>query len=82
MTHRVGPKGQVVIPKAIRERLGIRSGDEVVFVEDGDEVRVRRVGDARDLAGILGGSGAAEQLLAERRRDREKEERELGASGS
>lgn len=72
----------MVIPKAIREHLGINPGDEVVFVEDGDEVRVRRAGDARDLAGILGGSGAAEQLLAERRRDREKDEREVRASRS
>lgn len=81
MTHRVGPKGQVVIPKAIRDRLGIRPGDEVVFVEDDGEVRVRRAGDVRDLAGILGGSGAAEQLLAERRRDRENDERDVRAGG-
>ncbi|MGQ0804670.1 MAG: AbrB/MazE/SpoVT family DNA-binding domain-containing protein [Actinomycetota bacterium] len=77
MTHRVGPKGQVVIPKAIREHLGINPGDEVVFVEDGDEVRVRRAVDARELAGLLRGAGAAEQLLAERRHDREEEERDL-----
>ncbi len=26
MTYRVGPKGQVVIPKSIRDRLGISTG--------------------------------------------------------
>lgn len=31
MTHRVGPKGQVVIPKALRDGLGLSNGDEVVF---------------------------------------------------
>jgi AbrB family looped-hinge helix DNA binding protein len=42
MTHRVGAKGQVVIPKAIRDELGIEPGDEVVFEADGRDVRVRR----------------------------------------
>jgi AbrB family looped-hinge helix DNA binding protein len=31
-------KGQVTIPKRIRERLGIRAGDEVSFVLDGERV--------------------------------------------
>ena len=43
MTHRVGTKGQVVIPKAIREEIGIKPGDQVVFEPDGTDVRVRRV---------------------------------------
>ena len=45
MTHKVGTKGQVVIPKAIREEIGIKPGDEVVFEPDGTDVRVRRVTD-------------------------------------
>ena len=41
---RVGEKGQVVIPKEVRERAGIREGTEVsVNFRDG-EVVVRRVG--------------------------------------
>jgi AbrB family looped-hinge helix DNA binding protein len=45
MTHKVGTKGQVVIPKAIRDEIGIKPGDEVVFEPDGTDVRVRRVAD-------------------------------------
>jgi AbrB family looped-hinge helix DNA binding protein len=85
MTHRVGTKGQVVIPKAIREEIGIEPGDEVVFEPDGKEVRVRRVADepearARDIKALRGiwadtpGGGTA-ALEEERGRERELEER-------
>ncbi len=35
-------KGQVTIPQAIRERLGLLPGTQVVFDVDGDSVRIRR----------------------------------------
>ncbi|MBX5468206.1 MAG: AbrB/MazE/SpoVT family DNA-binding domain-containing protein [Firmicutes bacterium] len=52
---RVGPKGQVVIPKALRDRLGIAPGDHVVFdVEDGKAVLMPvRARTASDLLGVL-----------------------------
>ena len=84
MTHRVGPKGQVVIPKEIRDQLGIRPGDRVSFWCDGDAVSVRRVADLYSLVGLLSdGPSLTEDLLAERRADREREEAraaEFGAS--
>lgn len=84
MTHKVGTKGQVVIPKAIRDQIGIEPGDEVTFEPDGRDVRVRRVADdpearARDvkaLRGIWAGSGGGtDDLVEERRAERELEER-------
>ena len=33
MRSRVSEKGQVTVPKALRERLGIRPGDELEFSE-------------------------------------------------
>ena len=87
MTHKVGAKGQVVIPKKIREEIGIEPGDEVVFEPNGKEVRVRRlVDDAKErrkriegLRGIWAGvpGFSTEDLEADRREEREREEREL-----
>lgn len=39
---RVTEKGQVTIPKHIRDKLGIVPGSEVEFVEDGNVVHVVR----------------------------------------
>lgn len=85
MTHKVGIKGQVVIPKAIRDQIGIVPGDEVTFEPDGKDVRVRRVVDdpkarAREIRTLRGlwtdtPGGGTEGLLEERRKERELEER-------
>ncbi|MBI2919246.1 MAG: AbrB/MazE/SpoVT family DNA-binding domain-containing protein [Chloroflexi bacterium] len=32
---RITTKGQVTVPKEVRERLGLRPGDELEFVEEG-----------------------------------------------
>ena len=78
MTHKVGPKGQVVIPKEIRDQLGIRPGDRVSFWCDGDSVSVRRIDDIRSLVGIFAdGPSLTDALMAERRFDRELEEARL-----
>jgi AbrB family looped-hinge helix DNA binding protein len=91
MTHRVGAKGQVVIPKAIRDEIGIKPGDEVTFEPDGSDVRVRRVEDdrghrvamVRSLRGVWADvpGGGTEELLEERRRERELEERKARRQG-
>ena len=67
MTHRVGAKGQVVIPKDLRDRLGIVPGDEVEFAldEGGDAVRVEPVRDYPTLRGSLAGLGLVAELEAD-----------------
>jgi AbrB family looped-hinge helix DNA binding protein len=67
MTHRVGPKGQVVIPKELRERLGILPGSEVVFDEADGAVRVIPVDRGDRLRGRFRKSGMAGRLEADRR---------------
>ncbi len=69
---RMGEKGQVVIPKAIRDAIGIEPGDEVDFERrDGEVVLVQdiRGRDAKPLRGRFAGSGidSAALLLEDRR---------------
>jgi len=40
MAMRINAKGQVTIPKAIRERAGLSPGTEVEFACEGDTVKV------------------------------------------
>ena len=39
---RVTTKGQVTIPKMVRERLGLRPGDELEFMEEKGVFRLRK----------------------------------------
>lgn len=48
--RKVGERGQVTIPKELRERRGIEGGDEVVFVEVDDEIRIKPPTDEERLA--------------------------------
>lgn len=76
MTHRVGPKGQVVIPKELRDELGILPGDLVDFDRAEDGVVVRRVPSSRELMGrFAGGPDLLADLLEEKEREREREGR-------
>jgi AbrB family looped-hinge helix DNA binding protein len=67
MTHRVGPKGQVVIPKPLRDEIGLRPGDEVVFRLEGRGVRVEPVHARESLGGLLRGHDLTGALEIDRR---------------
>ncbi|MBA2272815.1 MAG: AbrB/MazE/SpoVT family DNA-binding domain-containing protein [Actinobacteria bacterium] len=67
MTHKVGPKGQVVIPKAMRNQLGLEPGDEVVFTLDRRGVHVAPARSSRSLRGAFRGLDLVGALEADRR---------------
>ena len=53
-TSTITRKGQVTIPKEIRDSLGIREGDRVFFVQRGDEVVLKVLqGTILDLKGSV-----------------------------
>ena len=51
---RVTSKGQITVPKRIRERLGVRPGDRIVFREL-DDGSVVVEAETVDLLGLRGG---------------------------
>ncbi len=57
MLSTVTSKGQVTIPKEIRDRLHIRSNDKVDFVLDGDRVLLVPVRTLLDLRGAVTSRG-------------------------
>lgn len=75
MTHKVGAKGQVVIPRDLREELGLEPGDEVTFWRDGDHVAVRPARSSRPLKGRFAGRQLTEMLEQQRAGDRRREAR-------
>lgn len=78
-TAKVGPKGQVVIPKRIRDELGIRTGERVAVAREGAEVRVRRILSLDELQGIFAGTSAGtKNLEREHREEIRREERRAG----
>jgi AbrB family looped-hinge helix DNA binding protein len=71
----VSTKGQLAIPKALRERLHLRQGTHVTLTVEGDEIRIRKADDWLSLRGLLASSrtDATAALLEERRRDQVRE---------
>jgi AbrB family looped-hinge helix DNA binding protein len=69
MTHKIGPKGQVVIPKSMRDELGLKPGMAVDFELADGRVSVLPHRDVRSLRGILKGSGMAQRLLEDRAKE-------------
>ena len=78
-------KGQLVIPAAIREKLGVEAGTRFAIRLDGPEVILKPETLAAKLAMIkkmrgitAGGPSLCDELLEDRRLEREREMREEG----
>jgi antitoxin PrlF len=53
LAARLTSKGQVTIPKAVREALGLGEGDHLVFRVEGRRAVLARTADLLDLAGAV-----------------------------
>ena len=50
---RLTSKGQITLPKPVREALGLQEGDQVVFRVVGDRAVLARTADLLELAGTV-----------------------------
>lgn len=66
MTQKIGSKGQVVIPKKLREEASLEPGVGVSFEPVEGGVIVRPARSRRALRGRFGSSGMAARLLEDR----------------
>jgi AbrB family looped-hinge helix DNA binding protein len=76
----VTTKGQLVIPVRIRRKLGIKPGTKVCFVERGGEILFQPVTKEyiRSVCGMLKSpSSVTQELLSDRKKDKEREEAKL-----
>ena len=70
----VTTKGRIVIPARLRQKLGIKPGTRVCFIEHGSEIRFQPLTKQyiRSICGMLKDkTSATAELLVERMKDRE-----------
>ncbi|CAN5776170.1 hypothetical protein BH23ACT11_BH23ACT11_07610 [soil metagenome] len=66
-TVKVSPKYQVVIPKVVRESMGIKPGQEVAVLRYRGRIELIPMTSVREMRGFLKGTGTS----IERESDRE-----------
>ena len=84
-TAHVTSKGQLVVPSRLRRKYGIKPGTKIRFIERGNEILFQPVTREyiRSVCGMLQSeTPVTQELLKERRRDKEHEERELEKLGA
>lgn len=73
-TSMVTIKGQIVVPKKIRTRFGIKKGTKVAFIEQNGKLIIQPLDKNyfESLAGILGTEGdMLKSLMEDKKRERE-----------
>jgi len=79
MSSKVTSKGQVVIPKKLREKYGIRSATAIRWIEKDQGILMVPESEDPILAarGMLEGSGILQAYLKEKRREKQKENKRI-----
>ena len=78
---KVGPGGRVVIPAALREKLGVTEGDALMATFEDGELRLVSLAESVRRAQLMvrsrvpAGVSLVDELLADRRREVEQERR-------
>ena len=85
MRVNVTPNGRLVLPAALRKRLGIETGGQLIVESEGDAVRLSTPDRSLDEAGELfrscltGDDSVADEVIADRRAESERDPTDAGA---
>lgn len=78
---KVGRRGQITLPKKVREWLGISKGDRIIFLREDDEVKIKPIRRTLlDLRGVIQVSepqdfqAIRQKVIAERAKERSRTE--------
>jgi len=65
-SSRISSKGQVTIPQKVRERLGLRAGDRVDYIDDGGRIYLQPLREGvrsfAEFAGMAPGFKSVEEI--------------------
>ena len=80
LSSKVTSKGQVVIPKKLREKYGIRQTTAIRWIEKDQGILMVPESEDPILAarGMLKGSGILKAYMREKRREKQKENKRIG----
>ncbi len=70
MRTKISEKGQITVPKSLRDRLGIRPGDELDVIDDGGRLVLSRAMPDDPVAavyGILDSGRSTDEIIEELR---------------
>ena len=68
---KVTRRGQTTIPQELREKYGIKEGDDLMIEDIDGRIVIRRIPKLQDLAGADSDSGEAEEVKKEVEKMRE-----------
>lgn len=71
---KVLPKGQITIPRKVREKLGIHIGDALILEEDKDGIVLKKGKTIFDYAGTLPKLGMSVEEMIEKATEEEAKE--------
>ncbi len=78
---KLSSKGQVTVPKAVREALGLTEGDALVFRVDGSRAVMARTDDFLTLAGSISVPAAKRNVAWDTGRSRVRQHRAGSGAG-
>ena len=77
---KLSSRGQVVIPKSIRERLGLKDGDKLKILIEAKKITLVPITELPEDLFVKGGAEAVKEALSEAKRVNERKLAELLAA--